>query len=319
MLVKTGISIVMNTDRNFPKIVFESAFIEEAVFLAAKYNINKINDTMIQEFHKAREKIYQAPTDEKRNSAFEHLYREYFNKFKINEVFERIIAGFPLFYQPHVMFFIKKVWSKGQEDAELFVDGDLKTVCIALMANRLLQPFYIQAMLRHDLLRVSDMLDPLFRYTPHILLAGKNELENNLIKDRFRVLWDLYIDARLRRNGHPVVKPAEDQKKEFQKAFFFLKSSEQDYVYSRLEGGEDLIQIDLMNWAQDARGIRTLGEGGLRCPLCNFTCYESVKNWSSGTGVVVKEIEKDHPEWGPAQGICPQCLDLYRCRAEVKV
>jgi hypothetical protein len=79
------------------------------------------------------------------------------------------------------------------------------------------------------------------------------------------------------------------------------------------------MHIDLVGWAQDARSIKTLGEGGLRCPLCDFTCYEPIKNWSSEMSVVADEIKKDHPQWTPESGICPQCFDLYNCRTKIRV
>lgn len=318
--------MLIEPNTNCPRIEFEDSFVEETVFLAARYK-DEADGALTQNFHNDREKIYgstssplgQSLTEEDRNVSFQRLYREYFQKLGIKDMFERIVKDFPLLNQPGISLFVKKVWSKREEDTELYVDGHLKTICIALMANRILQPFCIQAILRHELLRISDMLDPHFQYVPHINLEGKNELENNLIRDRFRILWDVYIDIRLRKKGYSVMKSDEDQKKEFCKAFFFLKSSEQEYVYSKLEGCEDLMQIDLLGWAQDARSIKTLGEGGLRCPLCDFTSYESIKNWPSEMRVVIDEIKKDHPQWTTESGICPQCFDLYNCRTKVKV
>lgn len=308
----------MKVENSYIRIIYESFFVEEAVFLASKYNINELKSAIIQEFHKARENIYLNTMTEERNFSFERLYNEYFNKFRINETFENAVLGFPLLHQPDVTLFVKKVWCKKEEDTELFVDGKVKTVCIALMANRILQPFSIQAGLRHDLLRISDMLDPKFQYTPHISLAGKNELEDNLIKDRFRILWDIYIDARLRKGGYSVMKTVEEQKLKYRKAFFFLKESEQEYVYSKLDGCENLMQIDLINWAQDARSIKMLGEGGLRCPLCEFTSFDLVIKRPKELLCVLDEIKNDHPCWVPEQGVCPQCFDLYNCRIKAK-
>jgi hypothetical protein len=200
---------------NCPRIEFDTAFIEEAVFLAAKYK-EEGADILIQNFHNDREKIYQSLTDEDRNVSFQRLYGEYFQKLGIKDMFTRIVMEFPLLNQPRISLFVKKGWSKREEDTELYVDGHLKTVCIALMVNRILQPFCMQAIMRHELLRISDMLNPYFQYVPHINLEGKNELENNLIRDRFRILWDTYIDMRLRKKRHSTMKSAEDQKIEFQ-------------------------------------------------------------------------------------------------------
>lgn len=303
--------MLIKNNKSCLRIEFDASFIEEAVFLAAKYKNEETDNSIIQNFHNDREKIYQSLTDEDRNVSFQQLYDEYFQKLGIKDIFERIISDFPLLNQPNISFFIKKVWSKKEEDAELYVNGDLKTVYIALTVNRILQPYFIQALLRHELLRISDMLDPRFQYKPHVNLAGKNELENNLIKDRFRILWDMYIDIRLRERGYSTMKTAENQKRAFEKAFFFLKANKREKITSKLEGCESLKHIDLLNWAQDARSIKTLGEGGVRCPLCDFTCFDPINHWSSEMNVVANEVKKDHPQWTPELGICPQCFDMY--------
>jgi hypothetical protein len=305
--------------KNQPLIEFDPSFVEEAVFLAVKYNEKEGNESIIRNFHNEREKIYQRLTDEDRNASFQQLYNEYFNKLEIKDIFEKIVRDFPLLHQPNISLFIKKVWSKKEEDTELYVDGDLKTVYIALMANRILQPLCIQAVLRHDLLRISDMLDPRFQYNPFIHLDGKHELENNLIKDRFRILWDMSIDARLREKGYPTIKSREEQKKVFEKTFFFLNENERKFIYFKLVGCDSLMHIDLLNWAQDARSVKTLGEGGVRCPLCDFTCYDPIKNWSQEALVVANEVKKDHPQWSLELGLCPQCYDFYSCKVKAEV
>jgi len=299
---------------SFPGIEFDAAFVEEAVFLAVRYNDKKIDDSIIENFHNNRERIYQDLTTENRNESFERLYKEYFNKLGIKEIFKKIVMDFPLLHQPNISLFIKKVWSKIEEDTDLYVDGDLKTVYIALTANRILQPFCMQAVLRHELLRISDMLDPKFQYLPHINLGRKNELENNLIRDRFRILWDAYIDIRLRKNGQAVIKSLEERKKEFEKIFLFLNANEREYIYSKLEGCDSLRHADLLDWAQDARSIKTLSEGGLRCPLCDFTCYHSIKDWPKETIGVAEEIKKNNPDWQPSLGVCLQCFEIYQSR-----
>mgnify|MGYP001563396600 FL=1 len=237
---------------------FDPAFVEEAVFWAAR-DTREADNTLIQHFHNDRERIYQNAAEEDRNVSFQRLYGEYFEKLGIKDMFERVVVDFPLLNQPGILIFFKKVWSKRDEDTELYVDGPSKTVCLALTVNRILQPAGLQAILRHELLRISDMLDPRFQYVPHINLDGKDELEDNVIRDCFRILWDAYIDIRLGKKGHSVMKPAEERKKELQRAVFFFKKSEQEYIYSRLEGCEDLTQIDLIGWAQDARSTKTPG------------------------------------------------------------
>lgn len=304
--------------RKFPVIKFDPSFVEEAVFLrmAGKGK----DDPVVKRFHQEREGIYQGNQGEGQNRDFPGLYNDYFDHLGLKALFEDIAGEYTLLQRPDLSIFIKRIWSKKQEDVELYIQDGLKTIYIALMAGRVLELDFLRSFLRHELWRVSDMLDPVFQYSPDISLNGKNELEDNLIRDRFRALWDMYITARISRKGYVPFKSTDEQRQEFRKIFFFLGESEQQAIISKLSERGDLKHVDLLGWAQDERSIKLLGEGGLRCPLCSFSCYEPVRdNWPSESSFVLKEIEREHPGWNLSQGICPQCFDLYHGRIEVKV
>ena len=55
--------------------------------------------------------------------------------------------------------------------------------------------------LRRELLHVADMCDPAFAYSPTPELGGSCQTDNDLIRDRFRLLWDAFVEARMRRWG----------------------------------------------------------------------------------------------------------------------
>lgn len=211
-----------------PVFEFDPSFVEEAVFLVIAGKNGK--DPDVQSFHRERETVYQDNGGEDRDTAFQRLYEKYFDREGLKGFFTRLTGDFPLLNQPNLALFVKRVWSKKEEAAELYVQDDFKTIYIALMARRVLEPDFLSGFLRHELLRVSDMLDPQFQYTPHIDLNGKNELEDNLIRARFRVLWDMSIDARLRNKGYAT--------------------DEQHDILFKLEGCDHLRHIDLVRWAQ---------------------------------------------------------------------
>ena len=185
--------------------------------------------------------------------------------------------------------------------------------------RRVLDLTFLESFLRHELTRISDMLSFDFQYSPHPVFGGKNEIENNLIRERFRLLWDSYIDARARGKGFKTIKAYEEQKEEFERKFFFLAVLEREQILTKIQGCENLMQIDLLNWAGDPRSVKVLGEGGLRCPLCDFTSFNPIKHWGAETLSVVNEIKKDHPQWEPSQGICAQCFDLYGLKIKAEV
>lgn len=299
------------------QINFDPTFIEEAVFLLMR---DGQGDNLFRDFCKEKEEIYQKDTaGDERDKAFKLFYGKYFCNLGLEDFFKNICEDFPHIYKPEVRVVVKRVWNRKHEEAELYVQPQQKTVYLGILVRRILDLAFLESFLRHELMRISDMLSFDFQYSPHPVLGGKNEIEDNLIRERFRLLWDLYIDARLRGKGFKTIKSYEEQKKEFARIFFFLTQLEREKILSKIQGCESLMQIDLLSWAGDPRSIKVLGKGGLRCPLCDFTSFNPIKHWDAETLPVVNEIKKDYPHWEPSQGICPQCFDLYGLKIKAEV
>lgn len=298
------------------QIDFDSTFVEEAVFLLMRA---KQAGELYRDFCNEKEEIYQKDVSgDERDKAFKLLYARYFCNLGLDDFFKNICRDFPHLFQREIRIVVKRVWNRKHEEAELYVQPHQKTVYLGILVRRMTDLIFLESFLRHELMRISDMLALDFQYSPHPALGGKNEIENNLIRDRFRLLWDLYIDARLIRKGFKTVKPYEKQKEEFRRKFFFLAGPELEQMLYKLESCESLMQIDLLSWAGDPRSTKVLGEGGLRCPLCDFTSFDPIEKWDAGTDYVVSEIRKDYPLWEPSQGICPQCFDLYGLKVKAE-
>jgi hypothetical protein len=276
----------------------------------------KIDET----FHQEREKIYLKEfLAEERDKDFQYLYEKYFSDLGFKAIFAEIIGEFPLLSDPNVLIFVKRVCSRKQEESELFLQGDFKTVYIGLQVVRILDQSFLKDFLRHELMHVSDMLDSKFQYLPNPVLRGKGEIENNFIRDRFRVLWNLYVDARLKRKRHLAGTSEEKQRREFEKLFSFWDESRRGEVLKRIAVSENITQADLLMMASDQRLSKTLGEGGLRCPLCDFTSYEVNRKWTKEEILVAQEIRKNHPWWEMSMGVCTQCFDIYQSKLRIGV
>ena len=298
-------------------INFDLTFIEEAVFLLMR---DKQGDNLYRDFCDEKERIYQQDiSNEERDKAFKLLYEKYFCRLGLEDFFKNICKDFSHLHKPEIRVVVKRVWNKKHEEAELYVQPSAsprgephqKTVYLGILVRRVLDLAFLESFLRHELTRISDMLSFNFQYSPHPVLGGKNGIEDNLIRERFRLLWDFYIDARLRGKGFKTNKSYEEQKKEFERKFFFLTPLEREQILTKIRGCEGLMQIDLLSWAGDPRSVKILGEGGLRCPLCDFTSYDSVKNWTIEAVSIADRVKNDYPDWDPSQGICPQCFDIY--------
>jgi hypothetical protein len=292
-----------------PPINFDSTFIEEAIFLLMR---TQEGDKRYKDFCREKEEIYQNYlSSDERDNAFKLLNMKYFCHLGLEDFLRNICKDFAPLYNPEIRITVKRVWLRKHEETELYVQPHQKTVYLGILVLRVLDLIFLESFLRHELMRISDMLNFDFQYSPYPVLGGRNEIEDNLIRERFRLLWDCYIDARLRGKGFKTVKTAEEQEKEFERQFFFLAPLEREQILDRIHGCESFRQVDLLSWAGDPRSIKTLGEGGLRCPLCAFTSFNPIAQWGAETRPVVHEIQKDYPHWEPNQGICPQCFDIY--------
>src|SRR3989344_4320380 len=159
-------------------------------------------DDLYRDFCNEKEGIYQKDNfHNERDDAFKLLYKKYFLTLGLEDFFNNICKDFPHLYQPEIRTVVKRVWDKKHEEAELYVHPYQKTVYLGILVRRVLDLNFLESFLRHELMRISDMLASDFQYSPHPVFGGKNEIENNLIRERFRLLWDFYIDARLRGKG----------------------------------------------------------------------------------------------------------------------
>jgi len=298
------------------RIYFDSDFVEEAAFLTIKAKGD--HEEWVKKFDRIREEIYnQDISGEEKDKLFKNFSEACFLELGLHHVFEKVYAEFPLFLNSNLEIFVKRIWNKNKEDSDLYVHGNLKRVVLTLQANRILSLASLEAFLRHQLMRISDILDSNFAYSPTVELGGKNEIEDNLIRDRFRILWDMYIDARLHRKNLSTIIPEEGRKKIFEKVFSFLPSVDQEGLYQKITKGSIYTQADLLKFACHERQTNVLDKGGVRCPLCDFVCYDLKKEWLKEDLFLIDEIQKDYPIWEPSIGLCVQCLDMYRSKMRV--
>ena len=191
------------------------------------------------------------------------------------------------------------------------------TLLLSLQASRCLETPQVVTFLQHELLHVSDMLDPAFAYEPHPELGGACDAEDDATRERFALLWDLAVEGRMRRQGWQVSVEESARRRTFERAFASWDPARQQAVWQALQTRTRWTQHQLLALAQDERLTRMLGEGGVRCPLCHFPTREGVCDWEGERAAIVEAIRADYPRWSPSQGACLQCVELYRSRIPV--
>ena len=304
-----------------PEIRFDPSFIEEAVFLALSAHGASGNQPTAQAFHTQRAALYDGPLlAETREAAFRQLALRYFHTLGLAQLFTQRFEEFPLLAAHVGVATVRRVWSRKEERVELYRQsgGEASTTLVVdLQVIRCLAREAMVSFLRHELMHICDMLDPVFAYEPHPELGGEYELENDLIRERFRLLWDLCVEGRMRRRDWQTVVEEPIRRREFERIFAPWEPQRREVIWRDLSGRGNWTQRELLELARDERLTRMLGQGGIRCPLCHFPTREGVCDWSGERAVVAEAIHTDYPTWQPSHGACLQCVELYRSRLQL--
>lgn len=290
----------------------DPALVEETVFLEMRRRATAGDRRLAEAFLSQRSRLYSAAgAAEAREAQFRQLAERYFHELGLSALVTTRFDEFPLMTAQVQMARVQRVWSRKEERVELYMRPP--TLLLGLQAARYLHREELVAFLRHELMHISDMLDPSFAYEPHPALGGECDTEQDLIRERFRLLWNVWVAGRMRRNAWPLP-DAERNRREFDRAFASWQPHRREAVCQDLGSRTRCTQRELLELAQDERLTRMLGAGGVRCPLCHFPTRDGVRTWDGEWALVAQAIHVDSPDWTPAHGACVQCAELYRAR-----
>ncbi len=267
-------------------LTYDSDLIEGVVFLESR----RMPDLLASRYHRGRTKLYTLPEDD-RPDAFFQFHLEWFRSLGFEDRALAALKEFPIIRQRATTLLVRKAVSKKDEGAELFVRPDARNVALALRSERFFEPGF-ESWLAHELCHISDMLDPAFDYEPEIRLPDAPPAELDLLRERYRVLWDITIDGRLNHN-----KPA--RLAEFQKALPAVPEKKFDELWSKRPSHPELVAL-----AKSVL-VRAVKTPGAPCPLCKFPTFV----WADAPAV--DAIRRDFPRWSPEHGCCARCAELY--------
>jgi len=297
------------------EIRFDPTYIEEVVFLELKAREVSGDAQLSQAFHAAWDAIYDSEgSAEDRDTRFHQAASRYFQELGLRDLIMKRFEEFPFVRIGVHVVMIRRAWSRKEECVELYVRESSRMLQMTLQTSRSLERERFVTFLRHELMHVSDMLNPAFGYKPHPELGGIYELEQDLARERFRVLWNIFVDGRMRRCGWRTVIDETTRRRELERAFPSWEPKRRQAVFNELFSHEQCMQQELLELAKNEGLMQSLGDGGVRCPLCHFPTRDGVRKWEGVWAVVAEAIQKDFPHWNPTQGACTQCGELYRSR-----
>ena len=291
------------------RLEFDPRLMEGAVLL-------RISDhTQEAEFHQERERIYEIRDEEKRDQRFCELHQRWFVRLDLAHAVESALGDYPLLKRDtrgcRVMF---AMFSK-QEGADLYGTSPA-TIVIKLRPLSLLDASTLLTFLRHEFMHLHDILDPCFAYQLELPQSEVGPTYDNLIRERYRVLWDTWIDGRLFRQNRASADVKQRRQAEF-KATFSMLGEGWEAKFSQwfnwpVRRHEDLLAFALHPVSEHSQDHSQQIQTG-RCPLCRFPSFDLQNGWDLPPNTV-QEIVADFPDWTSDQGLCRQCSDLYQAR-----
>ena len=306
-------------------IEFEPNFVEHAVFEAARRH-PKIE----ADLHRAIDPVYDLEDEASRNKQFRSVYLSYFQRLRLDRVVSQLVAERSLIPRSVRQCMVREARSRKSEGAELYVrnredectdepnEDRLRTIVVQIFPDSLVnRRRALITKLRHELLQIADMLDDRFGYEKQSLL-GRLPREN-LVRDRYRVLWDAYTDGRLMKEGLQDETARADSGIRFARVFPMAPRPIIDAAVTRVIDASGLTHERLLEWANSPEQLfgrhsmspaRDEPAPGEPCPVCGCATHDwcDLKETDHGA---IGAVRRDFPQWQPSKGICRQCADIY--------
>ena len=173
----------------------------------------------------------------------------------------------------------------------------------------------LRAFLLHEFTHLVDMLDPGFGYRCEDPAPGDVRAWANLVRDRYRVLWNASVDGRLVSRNETVPGTERARRNEVRRAFAVIGSDDADDLFEQAWSGRLLGHAALLAAACHRAAGNSPGlQPGGTCPLCGFSAWDLAT--VADAAVVAPAVRADTPAWSPDEGLCARCLELYQIRSE---
>ncbi len=315
---------MIQADERAMLVEYDPNLVEHAVFEASR------QDPRIEaELHRATDPLYNLDDTRERNAAFHKTYMQFFQRLRLDHVVSRLLAERPVLKELIQQCIVRKVLGEKQELAELYVkpdgengagnpDGrDSRTIQIHACARSLWKPTLFCSKMRRELLQIADMVDQRFGYQKDSLIGGLPR--QNLIRDRYRILWDAYAQSRLMREGYRDDDAQVRLATQFKRVFSLSPSQIVKPALEKVLAQDTLTHDDLMRWAtwpkqlfglQSHRDLDEQAAAGEPCPVCGCSTFDWYQR-SAINSTMKCSIQRDFPEWHADEDICRQCAEIY--------
>ncbi|HNO80084.1 MAG TPA: hypothetical protein PKN33_18710 [Phycisphaerae bacterium] len=301
------------------KFEYDPSLVEQATFLAVRRDSEKE-----AAYRTAHEVAYTLEDHEHREMAFNQLSSQWFFELGLQEPLQELLAERPLIERNVSICYVREASGARKQGAELYVkesSGDSTRSCTSMVEicpETLLDSIELRETLRSDLLKISDMLDETFAYSPELPPADRPR--QNLIRDRYRALWDMYVVSRLNNENRLSQKQDRIACNRFTQAFTSQGQPPNTKCLDALLKLEKVDHRQLLEWAVEPRSLPgwSLSESdadkpGQACPLCGFPTYDWYPTQSMDRAWADR-VARSLPGWTIKDGMCRQCVETLQSK-----
>ncbi len=232
-------------------IEYEQSLVETAVFLAVRRD-----ERLECELHQAVDPLYKIPDEELRQREFVPVFRDFFTKLRFDRLISGLLAERPLIGELVDRCVVREAARRKAQSAELLVQSDKvgeerggQTLVIQLCPQSFIETGRFITLMRRELLHVADMLDERFAYLRETFSGEPSR--QNLQRDRYRVLWDIYVEGRLERERFGVKREKERLERAFGRVFANGTAGPDGGVFARVFDAPLLTHRHFMEWARE--------------------------------------------------------------------
>lgn len=278
---------------------------------------------LTHEYHALTDAAYRldlAPREE----AFQQIHRRLFRRWNLGAPITAAFTEFPELREHIQALWVVRAPRARDEGADLEFPARTAAI-LRLLPHRLLDPPGLTRLLRHELTHLSDMLDPTFAYEHTEGIPGIPLAEEPLIRDRYRLLWDIAIDSRLIRAGRETVADEAQRRTEFEAQYRGVPAPRLEKAFRRTWNMPRPSHPQLLGMATEpGRALFEAWEGtirslpGSRCPLCHFPSRSLQQGVEEIPVPLVELIQQDFPGWQPELGACERCVEGYTVCQEMR-
>ena len=284
---------------------------------------------LYKQYHERRDSIYELE-QEKRAKKFKELDNEFFSRLGYDVYVREIFDEYPDIEEVIEEVHVRRATTRQNEGSNVVDEG--KKVIIRLYPELFIEGIEMRRVLRHELMHVSDMMNSKFEYDVNEEFSP-SPMEERLMRDRYRLFWDISVDGRLVNKGLETTATREERKREFDSFFSKIPDETRDLIFSKMwEAEEPMTHVRMVELSKDNKKVLALAAGnrsaeelieetkklgpipGTTCTLCGFPSFDWVEEAAEDEDIV-KILKEDFPDWEPQDGVCSRCAEYYKIKA----